>query len=129
VEKAEGDFRSAEREMRARNEPNYDLACFCAEQCAEKYLKGLLQESGQQIPRTHDLANLLDLLVGKYPELDLLRLALKALTVFAIEFRYPGASATKRFAKLAYLDCALVRESIRRLLKLSGRAKPVRRSR
>ena len=129
AEKAEGDFRSAAREMQARKAPNYDLACFCAEQCAEKYLKALLQERERSIPRTHDLTKLLDIVVDEYPELDLLRPLLEALSAFAVEFRYPGASATKRLAKQAYLDCALVRESIRRLLKLSGRAKPVRRSR
>jgi HEPN domain-containing protein len=28
VEKAEGDFATAQREMRARKNPNYDAACF-----------------------------------------------------------------------------------------------------
>ena len=129
AEKAEGDFRSAAREMQARKAPNYDLACFCAEQCAEKYLKALVHERERPSPKTHDLTKLLDLVVDEYPELDLLRPLLEALSAFAVEFRYPGASATKRLAKQAYLDCALVRESIQRLLKLSGRGKPVRRSR
>lgn len=40
--KAEGDFATAQREMRARKDPNYDAACFHAQQCAEKYLKALL---------------------------------------------------------------------------------------
>jgi HEPN domain-containing protein len=66
------------------------LACFCAEQCAEKYLKALLQERGQPAPKTHDLAILLDLLIGGHPELELMRPALTALTAFAVEFRYPG---------------------------------------
>jgi HEPN domain-containing protein len=38
VEKAEGDFRTAEREARVRKAPNYDAVCFHAQQCAEKYL-------------------------------------------------------------------------------------------
>jgi HEPN domain-containing protein len=42
VEKAEGDFHSAERELRARKAPNYDAACFHPQQCAEKYLKAFL---------------------------------------------------------------------------------------
>ncbi len=44
VEKAEGDFATARRELRARKDPNYDAACFHAQQCAEKYLKACLQE-------------------------------------------------------------------------------------
>ena len=39
IEKAEGDFHSLECEVRARKHPNYDAACFHAQQCAEKYLK------------------------------------------------------------------------------------------
>ena len=39
IEKAEGDFTTAGRELRARKNPNYEAACFHAQQCAEKYLK------------------------------------------------------------------------------------------
>ena len=42
IEKAEADFLSATREYRARNRPNFDAACFFAQQCVEKYLKGRL---------------------------------------------------------------------------------------
>jgi HEPN domain-containing protein len=107
--------------MRARKSPNYDLCCFCAQQCGEKYLKALLQECGQPTPRTHDLPKLLDLLVGDYPELDLLRPQLQALTAFAVEFRYPGGSATKALARQACRDSALIRDSLRRLLRLPAR--------
>ncbi len=67
ISKAEGDFASAQRELRARNSPNYDAACFHAQQCAEKYLKARLQEAGQYIPRTHDLVVLLNLLLPVEP--------------------------------------------------------------
>jgi len=43
VEKAEGDFITARRELHARAKPNYDAACFHAQQMAEKYLKTMLQ--------------------------------------------------------------------------------------
>lgn len=42
--KAEGDFATAGRELRARKTPNYDAVCFHGQQCAEKYLKAVLQE-------------------------------------------------------------------------------------
>jgi HEPN domain-containing protein len=43
---AQGRWRLCNRqpELRARRAPNYDAACFHAQQCAEKYLKALLQE-------------------------------------------------------------------------------------
>lgn len=44
IAKAEGDYASAGREYRARRNPNYDAACFHAQQVAEKYLKAWLQE-------------------------------------------------------------------------------------
>lgn len=45
VDKAEGDFATAERELQIKNNPNYDAVCFHAQQCAEKYLKARLQEA------------------------------------------------------------------------------------
>lgn len=39
VMKADGDYATASRELRARKQPNYDAACFHAQQCAEKDLK------------------------------------------------------------------------------------------
>jgi len=55
IEKAEADFRSAQRELRVRDHPNYDLVCFLSQQCAEKYLKARLVEAGISFPKTHDL--------------------------------------------------------------------------
>lgn len=59
IAKAEGDFATARRELAATNLPNYDAVCFHAQQCAEKYLKAFLQESGIAFPKIHDLAALL----------------------------------------------------------------------
>jgi HEPN domain-containing protein len=39
IAKAEGDYATAARELRAIESPNYDAACFHAEQCAEKLMK------------------------------------------------------------------------------------------
>ena len=71
VEKAEADFATLERECRARKRPNYDGACFHAEQCAEKYLKARLCEVGATLAKIHDLVALLEdtyrALVGSIP--------------------------------------------------------------
>jgi HEPN domain-containing protein len=37
--KADADYVTANRELRARKMPNYDAACFHAQQCVEKLLK------------------------------------------------------------------------------------------
>ena len=95
IEKAEGDFRTAGRELRAKQLPNYDAVCFHAQQCAEKYLKASLQETDIPVPKIHDLTALLDLLLPRNPEpavcfrdADRLRLAV----------RYPGFSADQAVA-------------------------------
>jgi HEPN domain-containing protein len=61
VAKAEGDWTTAGRELRARRLPNYDAACFHAQQTAEKYLKAFLQEQTSDVPRPHNLVELLEL--------------------------------------------------------------------
>ncbi len=66
IAKAEVDFLSALREFRARKHPNYDAACFFAQQCVEKYLKGRMADAGMVLPRTHDLAHTGDLQKRRY---------------------------------------------------------------
>ncbi len=61
VDKAEGDFATAGRELNVTASPNYDAVCFHAQQCIEKYLKARLQEAGVQFGKTHDLSVLLNL--------------------------------------------------------------------
>jgi HEPN domain-containing protein len=63
VDKAVGDFATAERESQVKNDPSYDAVCFHAQQCAEKYLKARLQEANIFFGKTHDLSTLLDLLL------------------------------------------------------------------
>ncbi|MHC4201852.1 MAG: HEPN domain-containing protein [Planctomycetota bacterium] len=92
IEKAEGDFHSALRELRARKNPNYNSACFHAQQCVEKYLKGRLQEEEVPFPKTHFLPALLDLLLPVEPLWDAWRQELTDLSAYAVNFRYPGES-------------------------------------
>ena len=119
VEKAEADYATAVRELRARTHPNYDAACFHAQQCAEKYLKACLQEAGIASGKTHDLVALIDL-VAPGSALKALRPTLQALTAYAVTFRYPGCSADKQLAKEALRDCRQVREPARHLLGLEN---------
>lgn len=114
IEKAEADFISAGREYRARNRPNMDAACFFAQQCVEKYLKGRLVEANIAFPKTHDLEALLDLVLSVEPLWEAFRPKLGDLTSFAAAFRYPGESATRDMARMAVTDAARLREQVRR---------------
>lgn len=119
VDKAEGDFATAQREVRARNAPNFDAACFHAQQCAEKYLKARLQEAGIPIPYTHDLVALLNLLLAIEPSWRSLVSDLRALSVFGVLVRYPGVSANRSLARDAVARCRRVRAVIRASLGLT----------
>lgn len=98
VDKAEGDFETMCRELRARRRPNYDAACFHAQQCAEKDLKAILQKSDSESPRTHNLTALLDLVLPTNPALADLRPSLEYLNLFSVTVRYPGDSANREDA-------------------------------
>jgi|SRR5579864_5526905 len=116
--KAEADFHSAQRELRARKQPNLDGACFHAQQCAEKYLKARLHEAGIAFPKTHDLTRLLDLIIPAEPLWGSLRPSLNRLTVFSVQFRYPGSDATRKTALEALRLCRQIRSVIRKSLGL-----------
>lgn len=119
VEKAEGDFTTAVRELRARKSPNFDAACFHAQQCAEKYLKARLQEAGIPFPRLHSLPALLDLVVAIEPLWEVQRGALATLSAFAVEVRYPGENADRALAREAVVLAGEFRRSARLALGLT----------
>lgn len=120
IGKAEGDWASARREARARKHPNHDAACFHAQQCAEKYLKARLEEAGIAFGKTHDLVKLLSLALPVEPAWTVLRQDLIFLTDFAVEYRYPGSTATKAEAKEAVKRCGQVRYVLRRTFGLKS---------
>ena len=99
IDKAEGDFATAQRELRARRSPNYDAACFHAQQCAEKYLKALLMERGSTFPKTHNLIDLLGLASRADAGLEPWRHTLLQLNPYGVQYRYPGESADKTEAR------------------------------
>lgn len=113
IEKAERDWGSAQREASVLHDPNYDLACFAAQQCAEKYLKGRLVEAGVRFRKTHDLEEVLNLALAVEPTWNVLLPDLKFLSDFAVDYRYPGLSATHVDAQDAVESCRRVREAVR----------------
>jgi HEPN domain-containing protein len=118
VAKAEGDFVSAGRELRARKSPNFDAACFHSRQCAEKYLKAVLHHAGEAFPRTHDLVALLERVLKVEPSWEVMRANLDDLTTHAVATRYPGWSTSRAVAKRAVATARLVRERARLHLRL-----------
>ena len=119
IEKAEGDFATAGRELRARKLPNYDAACFHAQQAAEKYLKAVLQEAGRVVPRTHSLAELLGLCLEIDKSFEFLLPDLNLLDAYAVQYRYPGNIANRLEARSAFNSSQVIRKTIRTRFGLS----------
>ncbi len=119
VEKAEGDYVTAQREIRARRAPNYDAACFHTQQAAEKYLKGFLQEQNFPPPKIHNLAQLLQLCLPYDAQFQQLDQQLGALDAYAVRYRYPGDSATKADARSALQNLQQARTFVRGKLGLT----------
>ena len=118
VEKAENDWGSLNREIRVRKNPNYDAACFFAQQCVEKYLKARLVEANIYFKKLHDLTYLLGLVKEVEPLWMTYEQEFRLLTDYAVEFRYPGASADLEIAKLAQKVCKSFRATARQSLGL-----------
>jgi HEPN domain-containing protein len=102
LEKAEADFSTAKREIKARRNRNFDAVCFHSQQCVEKMMKALLIKKGVMPPKTHDLADLGRLLSPVCPGWIWPVEELHLLTRAAVVFRYPGESAGIEEAKAAF---------------------------
>jgi HEPN domain-containing protein len=118
AEKAEGDYTTAGRELRARRQPNYDAVCFHAQQAAEKYYKAFLQERGAVFPKTHSLIELLELCLPLDASFEFQRDLLVRLDRYAVRYRYPGEMADKHEARLAFQAITAVRAFVREKLDL-----------
>jgi HEPN domain-containing protein len=118
VEKAEGDFATASREIRVRKSPNYDAGCFHAQQCAEKYLKAFLQEAEIPFGKTHHLIALLELVVSVERFWELLRPQLQSLNAYSVSVRYPGEVADKAIGREALHLAKTIRSEARQNLGL-----------
>jgi HEPN domain-containing protein len=120
VEKAEADLISGQREFRARKQPNYDAACFFAQQCIEKYIKARLQEAEIEFGKIHDLVKLLEMVSTVEPLWDLYRPTFRPISAYAVNFRYPGESASKEEAAEVLKICRDFRKVARLSLGLES---------
>jgi HEPN domain-containing protein len=120
VKKAEQDYVVAQQGRRSKV-PVHDSVCFHCQQCAEKYLKGLMEDLDLSVPKTHDLETLLNALAPHHPTLRSLRRGLLFLSDFAVDVRYPGKSASKRQAISAVRWATRIRGAARLLLGIRER--------
>lgn len=118
VDKAEADFDTARWVIQAPK-PSTDAVCFHAHACLEKYLKARPQESAIPFPKTHDLELLLNLALPVEPGWGYMRADLKLLNRFAVEYRYPGVTATLADAQDALKKRTALRPAIRTSLGLA----------
>ena len=117
VEKAEHDLTTAEHMLTLLEDCPFDTVCFHAQQCAEKYLKGLLTFRSADFPRTHDLVILLNL-AGGSTALGFDLLNVEPLNRYPVEARYPGdwESFTREEAEEAVKLARKIREAVRKHL-------------
>ena len=118
VEKAEEDYHLAQLAQQS-SRPFHNFICFHAQQCIEKYLKAWLQETNIPVPRTHNLEELLELIVLRLPAWAEWYSDFKIITAYAVDSRYPGDPATAENTEHAMRVCDAVRQAIRSSLKLS----------
>jgi HEPN domain-containing protein len=83
------------------------------QQCAEKYLKAFLQEQERDVPKTHKLLDLLKLCKEVDSTLEILLPDLREIERFSVNIRYPGMSADKDEAKMAFKAVQVVRSLIK----------------
>jgi HEPN domain-containing protein len=117
ISKAEDDFVVAEREYIFKK-PIYDVVCFHAQQCVEKYMKAMLQENDIEFEKIHDLDLLLEKCKKFIPWLEDYKKELIELSSFAVEIRYPGIKATKEEAVSSISIMRKIREIVREYFKM-----------
>jgi HEPN domain-containing protein len=95
-----------------------DVICFLSQQSAEKYLKAFLVRHKVEFRKTHDLRELRTECVKIDNAFDLLTDILLTLNFYAVDFRYPGATATEEEAREAVAAMKELRKFVRKRLGL-----------
>jgi HEPN domain-containing protein len=117
LEKAEGDWNLCHR-LLGDPEPPTEAIAFHAQQAVEKYLKAFLTWHQVEFPKTHDIKRLLELVNSCDPPLAEGLSDTTALSIYAVEYRYPGEypPVTTDDAARAVAMADLVRDQVRRQL-------------
>ena len=121
--KADSDLRVAELAL-ADDEPLAEIACFHAQQCAEKYLKGYLTAKGIPFKFVHELAYLVRLCIKADPDFSFLLQSAAELQDYATDARYPSEEfepPTPDEAREAIKRAAHISDYVRSKLGGSGK--------
>jgi HEPN domain-containing protein/predicted nucleotidyltransferase len=120
IQRAEADYITVQQLLLAEDPLLHNIICFHAQQCIEKYLKAWLQEANMPVLRTHNLEELLDLIVATLPEWQHWQPDFKIIMVYAVDPRYPGDSRTADDTQHAMHIYDEVRQAVRTQLKLAA---------
>lgn len=101
AQKAEGDYTAVQCLAQA-SVLLHDAVCFHAQQCIEKYLKAWLQEANIAFRRTHDLEELLDLILPSMAVWAIWKTDFLVLTTHAVEFRYLADQPRRRMPSMPH---------------------------
>lgn len=80
--------------------------------------QGAIAGGGLAVPRTHDLLQLLNACLSVEPLWSAFSKVVDGMTDYAVDYRYPGHSATLREARTAFNHCRSLRAEARRALGL-----------
>lgn len=87
--KADNDLKAGSDEL-ATPSPATDTVCFHMQQCVEKYLKAFLVARNVEIPKTHNIALILQKCIEIEKSFNELKLkGIGMLTAYAVQTRYP----------------------------------------
>jgi len=126
VIKAENDLRNAEHTLTLKENCPYDTVCFHAQQCVEKYLKGLLTFAGVDFPKIHDIGEIIRLVPTRF-KIPIDPASQEKLTDFATVNRYPGEwePVERTDAEAAVAKAREVRKSVREFLPKESLMLPI----
>jgi HEPN domain-containing protein len=119
IRRAENDLKTGKDEL-ATEDPATDTICFHMQQCCEKYLKVFLIFHGEEYPRTHDIAKLVERCGKIDAEFQvLIDWGAHDLTEYAVGARYdqevfPSVEDTKRVVSLAEKVRGFVRDKLKK---------------
>lgn len=118
IEKAEGDFASAQVLMRQRKQIFANNLCWTCQQCAEKYFKAFLTRHRVKYGRTRNLGELVALCSDVDADFRLITQWIDPVAVCTPEVRYPKHNATLEQARAAFTAVKPIRKFVRAKLGL-----------
>lgn len=120
--KAEADLATAEREVKVKDDPNYDGVCYHAKECALNYLKARLEEAEVPFPATPHLVVLLELCLELEPGWEGFRDHLRFLTTSANQSLEPDSRTNRKTSTQAVEMAKAFRDEARQGLLNWARA-------